>query len=98
MKVNIEDKKFLARFMGWKVNSPMENGNFWYVKQNGDGVTNYFWNPDKSLEQFSEVWNKLSQPQQDTLRLGFNTVHEYVKTLLNDLPKVMQAVLKVIKD
>jgi len=53
------------------------------------------WNPDTDHEQFTEVWNKLSYEDQVLISGSYPFIA--VGKILNELPRVMEDVLRVIK-
>lgn len=91
--LNIEQKKKLAEWMGWQLDPMVEN---YYYTPNRNWHLNE-WKPDRKHKHFAEVWNKLSEGQQeDVMFLGADSSKTWTKTLLNNLPKVMDAVLEVL--
>ena len=102
--MKIDDKKFLAEWMGWEnVKAPFEES---WSKMNevGESMLITFgldsWNPDANHDQFKEVFNKLDERQligtvADELcnRLPLT----FAKLILNSLPKVMETVLAVLR-
>jgi len=87
-----EDKKMLAEWMGWTFNGYQFLGEM----PNG-GIHEMNWNPDTDHKQFAEVWNKLTEFQRHTVLGGFGTYYLAFNECLNNLPKVMEAVLTVIQ-
>jgi len=87
--MNLEDKKFLAEWMGYL----LEGKNYWMPKFN---IYLMDW---PNHEQFKEVWNKLNVEEQD-LVFGQTTDNKlaFIHMLLNELHKVVQAVIEVIKE
>jgi hypothetical protein len=112
--MELEDKKFLAEWMGWKKypfskNSKQDCLDSAHKKQNGKCIYLKTWNPDTCHKAFTEVWDRLTQSQK--LRaLGYCVRKEgkypvvellhvltAISNILNNLPKVMEKVLEVLK-
>jgi len=97
--MKLEYKKFLAEWMGWS----LYNGSTgWVITKEGMSVTHLdIWNPDTNHEQFKDVWNKLGGEQIYKVIEKTGTRQKamlFANILLNDLPKVMDAVMEVIKE
>ena len=113
--MNLDDKKFLAEWMGWLDTKKLAECQE-YKKKGGAG----FWialmaeksildkalskNPDTNPEQFKKVWNKASLGLKEAVcrKLDIDKKFEYVEIglaelIINDLPKVMNAFIEVIK-
>lgn len=111
--MNIEDKKFLAeKLMGWHTDE--ENPlHFWVWHESfKETVTTYEidkWNPDTNHEQFKAVIEKfestkMTKKQIDKMSevfigapLGGPLFTSYL-WMANNLPKIMEAVLEVLKN
>jgi hypothetical protein len=108
--MELEDKKFLAEWMGGHV---WENGKgFNIVEYLHTWPPIFFnkWNPDTCHKAFTEVWDRLTQSQK--LRaLGYCVRKECkypvvellhvltaISNILNNLPNVLDKVLKVLKE
>jgi len=90
--MNLEDKKFLAEWMGRS-----DPGYF----TNGMEKIEHVWDPDTAHEQFKEVWNKLTKDEHTRIMhktLIGNSKDYFSTVLLNNLSKVCQAVIEVIKE
>ncbi len=99
--MTLEDKKFLAEWMGWEIGrdyTPQMTGIFF---RNGNKIYREVkWNPDTDHKQFAEVWNKLDDKQRFAVSTFLYEMDEpsFISIILNDLPKVMEAVLEVLKE
>ena len=96
-----EDKKYLAEFMGWEISNPGLVGGT-YIEMDDGPLPIEHWNPDSNHDQFKEVWNKLDETDQMYVLLGIDEsgqgTNDTVSISLNDLPRVMEAVLEVIRE
>jgi len=96
--MNLEQKKKLAEFMGWKFGEYPHSEIFIWKNKNQSTLLIAEWNPDTNHVQFAEVWNKLEESQQEEVMfLGADSSKKWTSTLLNDLPKVMEAVLEILE-
>ena len=100
--MKLEDKKFLAEWMGWKVHRRYGLDDvLWFELDFGDkSISITKWNPDTDHQQFAEVWNKMQTWKQDMVNeriLPIYSPSHFVTEVLNSLPKVMEAVLEVLK-
>ncbi len=110
--MKLEDKKRLVEWMGWDVfeheeehegfSEPTGEDCIW--KNDGFFCFLKEWNPDTNHEQFKEVWNKLTIGMKEHIcrSLEIDRKFDYVEIglaelILNDLPKVMDAVMEIIK-
>ena len=92
--MNIEDKKFLAEWMGER-----------FIQVNLREVTLLehrtdfiLWRPDTDHYQFSEIWTKMVVGEKlAVLGILHTTELGYIEFFLWRLPEVMQAVLEVLK-
>ena len=100
--MKIEEKKKMAeKLMGWHTEDNENPMCFWeYHASFGEDVAIYEiaeWNPDTNHEQFAEVWNKLSEAQQKIVIIKCaNNQLAFIHLMLNDLPKVIKAVMEVV--
>ena len=104
--MDIEEKKFLAEWMGWRIEYHGGGEVIDCPQGRIPGIMSFReWNPDTDHKQFAEVWNEMCDVQQGMVerlvekkvKLSGLTI-DFVSELLNDLPKVMDAVLEVIKE
>ena len=98
--MELSSKKALAEWMGYHFiqNSHPER----FFEQTGEHAYIQMgnldsWNPDTDHKQFAEVWNKLSELQQEQALWYMPQDEEPVDRVLNNLPKVMDAVLEVLE-
>jgi len=103
--MKLEDKKLLAeKLMGWTLLAQTYAVGIYFPKDKFKFWIND-WNPDTNPEQFKEVWNKLTLQQQMDIakdlsenRKEYDNIINAFNHILDDLPKVMDAVLEVIKE
>lgn len=96
--MNIEDKKFWAEFLGNK-NIQLENGT-WYEYIGKYPFKRVEFHPDSIKHHFPEVWNKLTLEQKIEAGWKFfakNENQQFVDILLNNTPKVLEAIKEVVK-
>jgi len=93
--VKLKDKKFLAEWMGKLVVAH-------FIEFDGKLRDRELWNPDTNHEQFKEVWNKLTAEQKYKVNKKcfrrLESDYDLLTMALNKLPKVMDAVMEVIKN
>ena len=119
--MKLEDKEFLAEWMGWELRNILRHDDTFnpdfrprvFFERSEDVIVFdkeskplfYLdkWNPDNpKTDQFKEVWNKLKKMDLITElkckcwkgEIGNNLAD----AILNDLPKVMDAVLEVLRE
>jgi len=104
--MKLEDKKYLAEWMGWEVQHFASNTKYEHlviygeteVVEGGSGLfESNHWNPDDNHKQFAEVWNKLTHKQRYTFYCEVSGSY-ILDAVLNNLPGVLDIVLKVIKE
>ena len=98
--MNIEDKIWLAEWMGWRTGLDEMIFHMLYKDNFREPTRLKYWNPDTSHEQFKEVRKKLTDEQWAMVNLlctdSKNRLMEDV--VLFELPKIMEAVLTVLKE
>jgi len=92
--MTIEEKKRLGEWMGWEIDY-LQNGIFLNEEIFIDD-----WHPD-TLEHFPEVWNKLTTKQQleairKTGQKPIGLKSDGITLVLNNTPKVLEAVMQVV--
>lgn len=108
--MELEDKKIVAKWMGYKscMEENVTTGESYLVVNKNIGKGYRKWNPDTNHEQFKEVFNSLDIVQRTKVykKLGCydddfsrSIQCDIISDLiLNELPKVMRAVVQVIKE
>ena len=95
--MKLDDKKFLAEWMGYKFYSNAQG--VLYYNENDSHIVINQWHPDTDHKQFTEVYKKMTREQQ--LRMGMLIAKHNCwpyDIILNKLPKVMEAVLTVLRE
>jgi len=95
-----KDKKFLAEWMGDAMPTAIYDERNMYDIVPKDREYMEFWNPDINHEQFKEVFNRLPTHMGISLIRRFGVEknpQKYCDIILNNLPKVMDAVMEVIR-
>jgi len=107
--MTLDEKLELARWMGWFVqgNSLNDGPTIYFYQENVQKGTPERpldkWNPDTQPD-FVDVWNKLTSGEVKKLLKVLDEKEgeqifrpDIIDMVLNDLPKVMKAVIEVIK-
>ena len=102
--MEIEDKKILAEWLGWKV----EKDKYGYFLWASDGLTRCDmdgWEPDENHNQFKDIWKKLTGPEMDSFNDKLKTNSPWddhpchlMEVYCNDPVKVLDAIIEVIKE
>ena len=104
--MKLEDKKFLAKWLGWEIKEIESNfETLIVIKLNKGWIFLNHWNPDTNPDQFKEVATNLNYIQRQELDEvlkqdnpdGFDVLGEYL-WVSNNLPKVCQAVIDVLRE
>ncbi|MCP3683887.1 MAG: hypothetical protein GY861_14485 [bacterium] len=103
--MNIEDKKFLAEWMGWRVvykRDPWRETGFEVFERNTDfGTAELQFNefrPDTDHKQFAEVWEKLPVPEREYWeKMQWSGYTGFGEKLLKDLPDVLDKIIERLK-
>ena len=108
--MKLEDKKFLAEWMGWNIikkdvcfNTDEKLFILKKTKYGTSEIPTSHYNPSDDLYEFREIWNKLSDRQKYEVEYDLEELYGEEEDnpftfLLNELPKVMDAVIKVLKE
>ena len=101
--MELENKKYLAEWMGWKY----VGGNvvdFFHPSHDRKIIEVKKWNPDTDHKQFAEVRHNISDFVWERIKQAYFSQHlserqgNFEDAILFYLPKVMEAVLEVIRD
>jgi len=104
--MKLKDKKFLVKWLGYTIEKD-PTGRLEYFINGHRQMFLREWNPDTNPEQFKEVFNKLDVEQRklsEQIYLESNNPYynnhadSGIEILLNDLPRIVQAVIEVIKE